>query len=748
MKRFFILVTILWSVYSLGQNKHPNYLWLSKPDSVDLSGDLKKGYNAFFIEALSEFENNFDGLSQLSNSGKQILFIHDFKPKELQNISQDSSKVSMNLFESSEEIKLFFVQNKRFNKFLYQADSLTNLGLCQEFNLVNTDSLKSKKEIDFFLQDLLYVKGVVPDLIVSPYIVDINYLKEQYLKEPLYRAKVTYNSKELNNVSWKEFPHLESCGVFRTSDSTLSPQKRGYMFSPDIYNFTDRNTKISGPKTFRAIKYELGERLRYNLPLDGKIINLKNQDDQSTPTDIDFVEDRNRGKNVSVFNGTSSYIDIRSKPEEWLDEISISVWIKPDEVNGSFSLIGKGEAFSAKIYFGGLQFTTTGIKDHTTSKRVIKKGEWAHVAFVYVPKQKLYLYVNGNLVEEIAASDIRQTNHALLIGTNLWGQYYSGLMSDLKIWNRALSDDEVKTVFLEKTEDNTGIFTLENILYVGGTILFFTILIFLGYLKKTKRKKGVLSGIAPTHNSIVHDTAKQNRINLLNGFKVWNLNGEDITSKFSPKRRELLTLILLFTLKDNGITSKKLSDILWPGFPSENKKNNRSTQIKELRKILEKQLEAEIIFSEKKWQLKITENGKIDVFTLNKILPGFWSSEKKIISEIQAVEFARIVSKGPLLPQVEVEWLDAIKAEYNTRVLNLLSPFLDNEILNSNEKIEVIEAILVVDPLFEPAVRKKVSCLLQQEKYGSAKKTVENYKKLYETYYNVKIDPEFMKIVK
>ena len=229
---------------------------------------------------------------------------------------------------------------------------------------------------------------------------------------------------------------------------------------------------------------------------------------------------------------------------------------------------------------------------------------------------------------------------------------------------------------------------------------------------------------------------------------MWNLNGEDITSKFSPKRRELLTLILLFTLKDNGITSKKLSDILWPGFPSENKKNNRSTQIKELRKILEKQLEAEIIFSEKKWQLKITENGKIDVFTLNKILPGFWSSEKKIISEIQAVEFARIVSKGPLLPQVEVEWLDAIKAEYNTRVLNLLSPFLDNEILNSNEKIEVIEAILVVDPLFEPAVRKKVSCLLQQEKYGSAKKTVENYKKLYETYYNVKIDTEFMKIVK
>ncbi|WP_339656075.1 LamG-like jellyroll fold domain-containing protein, partial [uncultured Salegentibacter sp.] len=425
----------------------------------------------------------------------------------------------------------------------------------------------------------------------------------------------------------------------------------------------------------------------------------------------------------------------------------ISAWIKPDEVDGSFSLIGKGEAFSAKIYFGRLQFTTTGIKDHTTSKRVIKKGEWTHVAFVYVPKQKLYLYVNGSLVEEIAASDIRQTDHALLIGTNLWGQYYSGLMSDLKIWDRALSDDEIKSVYLEKTDDNHHSFLADNWLYLSGLFLILIIPAFFIFRKKPTAKQETPTledkALAPIHQNI-----KLNSINLLNGFKVWNLNGEDITSKFSPKRRELLILILLFTLKDSGITSKKLSDILWPGFPAQNKKNNRSTQIKELRKILEKQLESEILFDEKKWQLEIAENGKIDVFTLNKILPDFWSSEKEIHSEVQAIEFARIVSKGPLLPQVEVEWLDAIKAEYNSRVLDLLSPFLENEVLNSAEKIEVIEAILVVDPLFEPAVRKKVSCLLQQEKYGSAKKTVENYKKLYESYYNETIDPEFMKIVK
>ncbi|SFF96884.1 hypothetical protein SAMN04488033_11719 [Salegentibacter agarivorans] len=50
----------------------------------------------------------------------------------------------------------------------------------------------------------------------------------------------------------------------------------------------------------------------------------------------------------------------------------------------------------------------------------------------------------------------------------------------------------------------------------------------------------------------------------------------------------------------------------------------------------------------------------------------------------------------------------------NFSVLDLLTPFLENEILDNSKKIEIIEAILVVDPLFEPTVKEKVSCLLQR----------------------------------
>ncbi len=451
-------------------------------------------------------------------------------------------------------------------------------------------------------------------------------------------------------------------------------------------------------------------------------------------------------KEVAYFNGSSSYIDIRSEEENKLEEISITAWIKPDEVDGSLSLVGKGEAFSAKIYYGRLQFTATGIRDHSTSKKIIKKDEWSHVAYVYVPEQKLYFYLNGELIEEIPASDIKQTDHALLIGTNLWGQYYSGVMSNLKIWDRALSDEEIENVHLEKENKE------ENSFLIVGNWWVFAIglgLLGIGIYYFSRKKTPQLKPQRPQKSGpVVQKDFSRNSITVLNGFKVWNHDGEDITYKFSPKRRELLILILLFTIKEGGITSKKLSDILWPGFTPKSKKNNRSTQIKEIRKIFNDQVSTEIIFEDKKWQLQILDSATIDILSLNTLLPGFLASKKTMLSETEVMDFARVVSRGALLPQVEEEWLDVIKAEYNSRVLDLLTPFLENESLNNSEKLEIIEAILVVDPLFETAVKKKVSCLLRDGKYGSAKKVVENYKKLYESYYNATIDPEFLKLVK
>ena len=630
------------------------------------------------------------------------------------------------------------------NRFKFDNGELIGGCVCENYNVIEVDSLASRAAIDSFVNGIRYF-GIVPDIIETAYISDVQYLKQSFEDAPIYKAEVLYKGEPLSSVSWKEFPHLKTSGVFRTSDSTLTPQRRGYMFSPDIYNFTDKNTRISGPKLFRAIKYNLEERLRYQMPLRGTQENVANPADHITATELLFVNDQDRGE-VAYFNGASSYIDIRSDFEEKLEEISITGWIKPETVEGSLSLVGKGEVFSAKIFNGRLQFTTIGIEDHTTSDAIVEEDVWSHIAMVYVPRQQLYFYLNGELIQEVPASDLQHADHALLIGSNLWGQNYSGLLSDLNIWKRALSDEEVKEVYLSTSE-----IPPTNLSYLGwlGILAFGSMLMFaiFQFRKKFPRTMPSSDGIPVDPVPVVtRPQPNRNRINLLDGFRVWNKKGDDITHRFSPKRKELVILVILYTLKEGGITSKELSDILWPGFSTQNKKNNRSTQVKEIRNIFENELEAEIVFKDKRWRFELGDGLQVDLVELDGLIPNIFSPDRmQPLSTTQAVAAAKIVSSGPLLPQVEEEWLDFFKSSYNSNVLDVLTPFMEDDAqLDAQHLQDIIEAILVVDPLFDSAVKKKVESLMRDGKYGSAKKVVENYKKLYHSYYNQHIDTGFL----
>ena len=234
-----------------------------------------------------------------------------------------------------------------------------------------------------------------------------------------YTASAEINGEPLKEVSWIELPGKVTTGVFTSNTSKLTPQKRGFWFSPDIFSFN--SYKEDTPKIFRAHKYDLKEKLKIYMPLEGHINNLATSDNLEVSNDVTFFKDDEQGT-VAYFNGASSYIDLRDESNVAFNELTISVWIKPDKVNGILSIIGKGEVFSAKINKGLLQFTTPGIKDHYGDKQVVEPNVWTHVAFVYLPNKEMFFYANGDLVYKGIASGIEQTNHSMLVGTNLWGE--------------------------------------------------------------------------------------------------------------------------------------------------------------------------------------------------------------------------------------------------------------------------------------------------------------------------------------
>ena len=73
-------------------------------------------------------------------------------------------------------------------------------------------------------------------------------------------------------------------------------------------------------------------------------------------------------------------------------------------------------------------------------------GAWTHVALTYNGSQ-LRLYVNGVQVASGAASGaIQSSTSPLWIGGNQpYGEYFKGLIDDVRVYNRALTPAEIQT---------------------------------------------------------------------------------------------------------------------------------------------------------------------------------------------------------------------------------------------------------------------------------------------------------------
>ncbi|MCX2681305.1 hypothetical protein OOZ15_15235 [Galbibacter sp. EGI 63066] len=547
--------------------------------------------------------------------------------------------------------------------------------------------------------------------------------------EQEHTVSVEIDGEPLKGVGWKEVPDLITTGEFLSSEIKLSPQKRGYRFSPDIFNFDDYDADSA--KVFRAYKYQIEDKLKFHLPFQEQLLENILQKRRATPIDIQYK--KSEKGTVAYFNGATSYIDFGSDNTNF-QELTIAVWLKPEKVDGSNSIIGKGEVFSAKIFDGNLQFTTPGIKDHISDAMRVTSGKWIHIAFVYMPNDKVFFYQNGKLIDKQEASTIANTDHSILIGSNLWGQYYKGMMSDFAMWNRTLSDDEILEVYtsgipIQHTQSETSIW----LFVVIGLFVFGILAILLIKRAPFARKKKI-----KYHNV----TSTNYHIQLLGGFVLKSLTKmEDVSHHLSPKRKELFILLLLFTIKDGGISSKKMGEILWPNFSPASMKNNRSTQIKELRKVFGRKLPMNIVFSDKKWQMEIPENIKTDIVALKALIPGLFLNKSCEIDRANLVKITHLVRKGPFLPQMDFEWLDSFKADYGNTILDVLTPYVETKNkLGSDVLLNIIEAILVIDPLYEPAVKKKIQLFIEDGKHASAQKIMKSYKKLYESFYKESYD--------
>ncbi|MBN1816051.1 MAG: LamG domain-containing protein [Sedimentisphaerales bacterium] len=117
-----------------------------------------------------------------------------------------------------------------------------------------------------------------------------------------------------------------------------------------------------------------------------------------------------------------------------------------------------GSLWNIRInYLGNLRFQTNGGAIY--SNTVVTTGEWIHVAVV-LPEggdntEDILLYINGqpeppealtitaSTINTIAGEDMR-------IGADISGHYFTGLIDDVRIYDRALSSAEIAALYAQQ----------------------------------------------------------------------------------------------------------------------------------------------------------------------------------------------------------------------------------------------------------------------------------------------------------
>jgi hypothetical protein len=155
------------------------------------------------------------------------------------------------------------------------------------------------------------------------------------------------------------------------------------------------------------------------------------------------------------FNGSTSLVTIPDAGsldltagmtlEAWLNPSALSGWrvalLKEASGGLAYSLYAHDNAPhpAATINTGGIDQSAPGIA-------ALPLGTWTHLAATY-DGATLRVYVNGVQVGSRAVTgNLITSTGALRIGGNtIWGEYFSGLIDEIRIYNRALTPAEIQS---------------------------------------------------------------------------------------------------------------------------------------------------------------------------------------------------------------------------------------------------------------------------------------------------------------
>jgi DNA-binding SARP family transcriptional activator len=276
---------------------------------------------------------------------------------------------------------------------------------------------------------------------------------------------------------------------------------------------------------------------------------------------------------------------------------------------------------------------------------------------------------------------------------------------------------------------------------VGGTVLFWRS----GKLRRTKDLKDV-EGMRNAMKEEVFEKTKgkgevaglryydfsKSSICLLNNFKVFDTESNNITELLSPTLRNLLILLVLNTEKDDkGLSGNKMVQLLWPNKNEESAKNIRYVYLSKLRSIIEKTGEVEIRNKNGFWTIYLGNNVLCDYTEAMRLFISLKTNDFE--DHEQTGRLLELLLRGVLLPDMEIDWLDNFKSDFSNLTVDVLTKLAYKEgyFLNDELRLRIADTLFLHDLINEDALYIKSSILFQSGKKGIAKSVYDNFCKEY-----------------
>ncbi|MGQ7868337.1 LamG-like jellyroll fold domain-containing protein [Sunxiuqinia sp. sy24] len=662
-------------------------------------------------------EDNWPTIDSLHQANKNIiaLFNHDL------------------CFTTSEQVQETIAYTDRFS-----ANPLNKIVV---FKPQATDSL---------YQECLRVwqlTGKVPNLILCPaekeeaiaqLCGDLNSMRR-------FKAIFWHENQYLNEIFWKNRPGMITPAKLSSPlteyEEIFSPYKNGFKITPgEVIHHTGLQDT---PREFIAYTSSIEDKLSIHFPFDKEV---KNRIDpawnQIISHNATIEKDKERGY-VLHLTENNSFIDYAKANELNFDTpISISTWIKADSLRPFMGIIGLGTSFSLKLNMGFPDFTTPTIKDHLLDEP-LALNQWYHIAVVFNPNTNIEFYIDGEKRSTMNASEILPSDQSIIIGNNIWGEQFYGSIDELKIWDRGLSKDEIKGIFLAQKEVPSQSSTGYYLFFVLFAVAFGSYWIRQQNKRKTKAK--------PTAGQKEKAaTLPSFHIQLFGNFQFHTEKTGNITERFSPLLRQLLAFCILNTPDSpEGISVKKITDTFWPGMNKDKAKENRGANIKKLRKLLDPVDGIEILYKNKRWYLQVEDSLQVDYFHFTRIKLLLQQQRQQNTIEAEPLQqLLHILRNGNILPNLEHEWLDSYKTGLADEIIAIIQEILPLIEHQSDLAIQTAKTIFKFDPLHEEALKCILQSLSSQGNHGQAQQVYEEFCKRYVALYNEEYPTSYTEISK